>query len=298
MDRYESCGKGARTAGPTLFACCIWLILGGVAFAQTPQAKAWDILESGLDEHTSGRRASAVTTLGVLPGNARATEFAENALIDKNPVVRAAAATALGEMGSKSSIPLLKQILKDKENRVFYAAADSLLLLGDHAGYDLYVEMLTGERKSGEGYFEEKRKLLTDHKALALVALGVGIGYAPYASYGWIVWREFSKDYVSPVKVNALKKLANDPDVRIGQALVKAASDKHPKVRVAALRALALHGDPKLIVAIEPHMMDKKPAVRYMAAAAVLRLSGANDIRSLEDQDQASVPIAAWMEPY
>jgi len=295
MERNETCRNGPRTAGLTLFAGCICLIWGSVAFAQTPQTKAWDVLESGLNEHASGRRAAAVTALGVLPGSARATEFAENALKDKNPAVRAAAATALGQMGSKSSIPLLKEALKDKQNRVFYAAADSLLTLGDPSGYDLYVEILTGERKSGEGYVADKRKLLADHRALALLALGVGIGYAPYASYGWIVWRELSKDYVSPVKVNALKKLANDPDIRIGQALVKAASDKHPKVRVAAMRALALHGDPQLIVAIEPHMMDKKPAVRYMAAAAVLRLSLANDIRPLEDQ--TSAPIAAWLEP-
>jgi HEAT repeat protein len=73
--------------------------------------------------------------------------------------------------------------------------------------------------------------------------------------------------------VNALKKLENDSDVRIGKALVKAASDKHWTVRVAALSAIAHHGDPGLIYSITPNMTDKKAAVRYTAAAAVLRLS-------------------------
>jgi HEAT repeat protein len=75
------------------------------------------------------------------------------------------------------------------------------------------------------------------------------------------------------VRVNALRKLANDPDSRIGEALVKAASDKHWTVRVAALSAIARHADPSLISSITPHMTDKKAPVRYTAAAAVLRLS-------------------------
>jgi HEAT repeat protein len=86
-------------------------------------------------------------------------------------------------------------------------------------------------------------------------------------------WRELFHDYVSPVRVNALKKLANDRDPRIGEGLVRAASDTHTTVRVAALSAIARHGEPGLISAIEPHMTDKKAAVRYTAAAAVLRLS-------------------------
>jgi HEAT repeat protein len=82
-----------------------------------------------------------------------------------------------------------------------------------------------------------------------------------------------SKDYVTPVRVNALKKLANDPDLRIGRALVKAASDKHCAVRAAALDAIARHGDANLTGVVTLHMDDKKAAVRFTAAAAVLRLS-------------------------
>jgi HEAT repeat protein len=176
-------------------------------------------------------------------------------------------------MGAQSSIPSLKKALADKVSRVFFAAADSLLLLGDPTGYDLYCEVLTGERRSGEGLIGEKKKLIADRKEMVLLGIGVAVGFAPYAGYGWMMWQELSKDYVSPVRVNALKKLANDPDLRIGRALVKATSDKHWAVRVAALDAIARHGDVNLTGVVTTHMNDKKAAVRFAAAAAVLRLS-------------------------
>ena len=274
MRGEESGAKGPRTARVLIVTCCVWLIIGSrAAFSQTPQENAWQILQTGLIEHSTSNRAAAVRALGLLQGDPQAIQSAEKALRDKKPSVRAAAATALGQMGSRSSIPLLKEALADKNNRVFFAAADSLLTLGDPAGYDLYYEVLTGERKSGEGLIPEKKKLISDPRALTLMGLGVGIGFAPYAGYGWMIWQELSHDYVSPVRVNALKKLANDPDPRIGEGLVRAASDKHTIVRVAALFAIARHGDPGLVSAIEPHMMDKKAAVRYTAAAAFLRLS-------------------------
>ena len=266
--------KGPRSERVAFAACCIWLIFGSsAAFPQIPEEKAREILQAGLSEHSTSKRAAAVGALGFLQRDPPAIESAEKALGDKKPAVRAAAATALGQMGARSSIPLLKEALADREKRVFIAAADSLLSLGDPAGYDLYYEILTGERRSGESWLAEKKRLITDTRAMVLLGLGVGIGYAPYAGYGWMVWQELSKDYVTPSRIDALRKLANDPDSWIGEALVKAASDKHWTVRVAALSAIARHGDPSLISPITPHMTDKKAAVRYTAAAAVLRLS-------------------------
>ena len=274
MEKDANGAKRIRSARrAAVVGCGFWLIFGGALFAQALKEQASEILRSGIIEHKTSKRAAAVGALGLLPGDTWAVESAEKALGDKKTAVRAAAATALGQMGARSSIPALKKALADKENRVFYAAADSLLVLGDPAGYDPYYEVLTGERKSGEGLIAEKKKLITDERAMVLLGLGVGVSFAPYAGYGWMIWRELSKDYKTPVRVNALKKLENDSDVRIGKALVKAASDKHWTVRVAALSAIAHHGDPGLIYSITPNMTDKKAAVRYTAAAAVLRLS-------------------------
>ncbi|MGA8144913.1 MAG: HEAT repeat domain-containing protein [Candidatus Acidiferrales bacterium] len=269
-------GSGAKElwAARVLFAsCCIWLFLGSAAYPQTPREEATEILQTGLSEHETGKRAAAVAALGLLQNEPWAIEAAEKALGDKKPAVRGAAATALGQMGAKSAAPLLKAALEDKENRVFFAAADSLLSMGEASGYEVYYEILTGERKSGQGLIGAKKKLITDPRALVVLGVGVGISYAPYAGYGWMVWQELSKDYATPVRINALKKLANDPDSRIGEALARAACDKHKAVRVAALFAIGRHDDPNLIVPITPHMRDKKAPVRYMAAAAVLRLS-------------------------
>jgi hypothetical protein len=82
------------------------------------------------------------------------------------------------------------------------------------------------------------------------------------------MWRELSKGYATPVRLNALKKLANDPDSRIDKGLLRAACDRHGTVRVVALIAIGRHDDPSLIVSFAPHMIDKKTPVRYMAAAA------------------------------
>jgi HEAT repeat protein len=273
MCRKESGGKGLWAAIVLFASCWIWLLLGNAAYPQTPQEQAKVILLTGLSENNTSKRAAAVAALGLLQNDPWAIESAEKALGDKKAAVRAAAATALGQMGAKTSIPLLKTALADKEKQVFYAAADSLLSMGDSSGYDVYYEILTGERKRGEGLIAAKKKLITDERAMVLLAMGVGIGFAPYASYGWMVWQELSKVYATPVRLNALKKLANDPDSRIGKGLLRAACDKHGTVRVAALFAIGRHDDPSLIVPIAPHMMDKKAPVRYMAAAAVLRLS-------------------------
>ncbi len=270
---WRNYGKWLWASKVSIAACLAWLLCGNAAYPQTLQQKARAILQTGVSEHNTSRRAAAVSALGLLQNDPWAIESAENALGDPKPAVRAAAATALGQMEAKSSAPLLKKALADKENRVFFAAADSLLSMGDSSGYDVYYEILTGERKSGEGLIAAKKKLIMDERAMVLLAMGVGIGFAPYASYGWMAWQELSKDYVTPVRLNALKKLANDPDSRIGEGLLNAACDKHGSVRVAALFAIGHHHDPSLLLPIAPHMMDKKAPVRYMAAAAVLRLS-------------------------
>ena len=266
--------KGTRSARIPIAACLAWLIFGStVALPQSLQDQAWEILQTGQTEKAASNRGSAVAALGLLRDDPRAVEFAEKALADKKTGVRAAAANGLGQMGSRSSIPLLKEALADKQPRVCSAAANSLLSLGDPAGYDFYYEVLTGERKSGEGIIPEKKKLISDRREVTLLALGTAAGFAPYAGYAWMIYRELSHDYVSPIRINALKKLENDRDPQIEKGLLRGASDKHWRVRVAALSTIARHEEPSLIPAIEAHMKDKKAAVRYTAAAAVLRLS-------------------------
>jgi HEAT repeats len=58
--------------------------------------KAWRILREGLEDGNADKRAMAVRSLGLLPGNLEAERAATNALQDKKPNVRVAAASGAG----------------------------------------------------------------------------------------------------------------------------------------------------------------------------------------------------------
>jgi HEAT repeat protein len=263
------------------------LLAGGTCvFAQDLNQISWKILETGHKSRSRTERVMAVRALGVLPDNLRAAGLAEVALKDSKAEVRAAAAATLGRMHSLASIPLLKQALKDKDVHVSFAAASALLSLGDSTGYVVYYEVLIGERKSGEGPVEDQKKRVRDNRALTMMGLGIGMGFLPYAGYGWAMYQVLTKDYDGPVLVAAAQKLADDPDSHAVRALVQAASNKNWKVRQAALEALAQRRDPGLVESVAQHLSDKKQAVRCAAAAAVIGLSAPQKKEASKTQDK------------
>ena len=201
--------------------------------------------------------------------------MAENALADQNPTVRAAAARALGAMGAGSSPPKLKAALNDKEPAVVLAAAHSLFRLGDHEeSYEIDYEMLIGERKGAEGFVASQMDELKDAKAVAMMGVETGVGFAPFGGEAYEVFKRISKDDRTPVRAAAAQELAADRDPKISVALAKACADKKWRLRAAAVDAIAKRDDPTLLSAITPVLDDKISIVRYDAAAAVLRLSG------------------------
>jgi len=252
--------------------------------AQTSTRVAWDILEKGHASRHAKERINAVRALGQLQGNSRAVELAEDCIVDREPDVRAAAAMALGQLNSVRSIPLLRDALKDKNIQVDFAASNALLSLGDSSGYAIYYQVLIGQRKSGEGPVEEQKRLIKDPRAMTLMMLGTAAGFAPYAGYGWAMFQVISKDYAGPVRVQAVQKLAKDPDAQTEAALIKAASNKSWKLRMAALEALGQRGDPRLAGTLASHFSDKNQAVRYAAAAGFIRLSRAKESEIQQSQ--------------
>jgi HEAT repeat protein len=199
--------------------------------------------------------------------------MAQTALHDRKPEVRAAAATALGLMGSKESAPELKNALADKKPAVAMAAAHALQVLNDPAGYQVYYEVLTGERKSADGLVAQQMQTLKDGKKMAELGLEEGLGFIPYADIGFSAVKAVRKDDTSPVRAAAARALINDQDPRVSQALVRAASDKNWIVRASAILAIAKRGDPEFLNAIVPALSDKNGVVRSTAAAAVIRLT-------------------------
>jgi HEAT repeat protein len=204
--------------------------------------------------------------------------MAESALGDSKPEVRAAAATALGDMLSRASIRKLTEALSDRDPTVVLAAAHSLLTLHDHVAYDVYYAVLTGQRKASEGVVASERKVLQDPKKLAEFGVETGLGFVPLGGFGVSAVKMLTKDDSSNVRAAAARILAKDPDRESRDALVEALSDRSWVVRRAALEAIATRGDPDLRADVEPCMDDAKGAVQYTAAAAVIRLSEAQTV--------------------
>ena len=238
--------------------------------------KAWGILEAGVKAKRYEKRHDAIHAVGLLTGDSKAVALAEEALADRAPQVREAAATTLGQLHSATSIPKLELALNDKDSSVVLAAARSLGTLRDKQAYEACYEILLGERKAGKGFIAEQEEMFKDRKKLAEFAFEQGVGFNPFASMGWQIIKMLRKDDVSPVRAAAGAVLANDPDPRSGDALAKFSSDKSWMVRVAALEALAQRGDQAYLKDVEPHTSDEKDCVRYAAAAAIIRLNAAS----------------------
>jgi HEAT repeat protein len=244
------------------------------SFAVTGKQKAWAMFEVAAKAKGSAERAIGIRALGLLRDDAHARELAEGALDDLKPEVRAAAATALGQMRATQSIPKLQKLLSDDKVLVVMATAHSLRDLKDStSAYAVYYDILSGGRKSG-GPVSQQLDTLRDPKVLAKIGFEQGIGYIPFAGIGWDAWRYTHKKDPNPIRAVAATFLAHDPDPATGVALCAAMKDKDWIVRAAAIEALAQRGDPEFEGKIELSLFDPNPHVRYTAAAAVIRLTG------------------------
>lgn len=240
---------------------------------QVLRNRAWDMLWKGAHSSDAGQRSAAIGALGILRASPEVVRLAKHGLKDKDAGVRESAATALGEMHSSSSIPELKKALSDSNISVALAAARSLLLLKQKAGYDVYYAVLTGKRKSGQSLLQQQLDQIDTPQKMVEFVFDQGIGFLPYAGYGMEVIQALTKKDNSPMRAAAARMLARDPDPRSGRALAKACSDKDWIVQLAALRAVAMRGNPALLPAVETAMQDDNDTVQYTAAAAVLRLA-------------------------
>jgi HEAT repeat protein len=271
----NSCGELAMKPKYPKGLALLFLLLAAIipGLSQTKADEAWQIIRANANEKETSKRVQAVRVLSLLPGDAQAREIAENALKDKNPEMRSAAAIVLGELHARSSIPRLREILSDNEPSVVLAAASALMTFKDPAAYAVYYEVLTGERKTGAGLIATQMKTLKNPKKMAEMGVEEGIGFFPFAGIGLSAIKALRADDVSPIRAVAAKMLTDDKDPESGQALARATTDKSWIVRAAALEALARRGDPQFLDDVLPAMRDDNTAVRCTAAAAVIRLS-------------------------
>jgi HEAT repeat protein len=250
----------------------------------SPLDGSWQLLEAGVKSDKAGERAVATHALGLLHHNARASELAETALDDTKPEVRAAAAEALGKIGRKKSIPKLKKMLDDKDSKVVLSAAQALIELKNDDGYEVYYEILTGDRKAGSGLIASQEAILKDPKRLLDLGFHEGLGFVPFGGISYEAFKTITKDDTSPLRAAAAKKLAQDPDPATTKALTTAAGDKNWLVRAAALEALAHRGDASAAKTAALYLYDDKAEVKYAAAGAVIRLSAKQKGKNKKDE--------------
>jgi HEAT repeat protein len=255
----------------------------GQVSSEDPGEKAWGILRQGLKDTSADKRAKCVRSLGLLPGNPEALKAAFDALQDDKANVRLAAAMALGSMNAAQATVELKKVLEDSEPGVVLAAANSLLLLHDDLGYDIYYDVLTGERRAGKGLIKEQLSTFKDKKKVAELGFEQGIGFVPFAGMGYEAFKTVRKNDSSPVRAAAAKQLAHDPNPGTAKALVKATTDKNWQVRTAALEAIAQRGDGSLVSPIATALDDAKDVVRFTAAACIAHLSALPEKKNAAD---------------
>jgi len=235
--------------------------------------RAWKMLESAANGDDISQRRTAVRVLGLMRDDPRGLPIAEHALRDGKAEVRIAAALALAELQAPSSIPALRSALEiADEPAVILAVADALVKLQDDEGFQVYYEILTGQRKAKKGMIARQTDILTDPKKLAKLGFVQGLGFVPFGGMGWAALQEFRKGDPTPIRAASARVLAEDPDPDATRALLEAAGDNHWLVRAAALEALARRGDTAAADSVSAFFPDDNEVVRFTAAAAYLEL--------------------------
>ncbi len=238
--------------------------------------RAWEMLEGAAHDKEGARRAKVIRALGVLRPDGPALDLVTAALADKDPDVRAAAATSLGEMRAVSAIPQLEAALSDPQYSVVMAAAASLVLLKNDEGYEVDYELLTRERKSGEPLTQQAKDTMRDRNRMITLVIEQGLEFAPFGGYGVAAWQALhTMNNTAPVRAQAALSLARDPDPRSAAALLKATTDKQWMVRAAALKALGLRNDTHILAKLAPSLDDSVDTVRFAGAATIYRLASA-----------------------
>jgi HEAT repeat protein len=225
-------------------------------------------------------RLALFSAIGDLGANLKGVRLSERGLNDKDPDVRAAAATSLGEMKSRAAIPKLRIALADKAPQVSFAAAKSLWQLGDRTGRRVLLDILEGEKPASDSFIQsgkrDMQRKLQDPKGLAMLGAEKGAGalLGPF-SMGIPLMKELRGEGAGSPRAVSATMLAARPDKETIEALKRALSDRDWTVRAAAARAIGKLGRPDLSAFLTTALEDSKPSVRFAAAVSVIRLESA-----------------------
>jgi HEAT repeat protein len=255
----------------------VLVLVPNFTFAQAPTDRAWDTLLKAIGESVDHRRQALAALASIDPENDRAVKLAENALQDKDPLVREMAAMTLGEMKARQAVPSLREAISDK-GEVAFAAAKALADMGDSGGRDMFVEVIAGERSDAPGIVEKgirdaKHRLKHPQGLLLTGAQDTTAAFFGPASYGIVGAKEAFKEKGTSSRAIAAYYLSKDPDPYAVTLLEWALSDPNFGVRASAARGLAQRGNAGSIAKLEPLLDDSHDSVRTMAAAAIIHIT-------------------------
>jgi len=208
----------------------------------------------------------------------RGAHLAEGALQDKDPDIRAQAATTLGAMKYRPAIRLLHHALQDKAPQVSFAAARSLWELGDFSGRQVLLDVLEGTKGTSDGLVDSNVRDM--HRKLknkkGLVVMGAERGASELMgplSFGMPLIKQQFVGSPNAARAAIANLLARHPDRETLQALKVALMDRDWEVRASAAQAIGKLGRPETAKWLEYSLEDGKPIVRYAAAAGILRIT-------------------------
>jgi HEAT repeat protein len=269
----ESCKRRCKLRTRWIWPMCFILLITSRSFAteQPVTNHAWSILEAGFHDKKTEDQIQSISALGLMPGDAKAVKTAEDLLQDANADVSRAAVTALGEMNSTTSLPKIKALISHSDPKMIVTIAAVLTKFKDPEGYEIYYELLTGQRKGGGSVIDG----IKDKREMEKMGVKTAVGFLPGggAATGAYDYLKHNGSSRSNLDVTAVSELADDRDPVAEKAIVQASIGGKQVVQIAALRALAKRGDPSVIKDIEPAMDSDKAVVRYTAAATILHLS-------------------------
>jgi len=172
-----------------------------LAMGRTGQQEYGPILMDGMNDKDKESRLAAIKSLGLLAYAPAVNGIQKFTAENFSNVERLAATIALGNMGDKSLIPILQNLLDDEEPNIRWDAAIALSKLEDSSGFQVIVNLLD------RSYFDHFTEVNEEEEVQAiLVAIQV------------------SSQFPSKLFVNNLLKLA--------------AFDKNMQIRDLAIKTL------------------------------------------------------------
>ena len=252
--------------------------LGQVPVVGTAQ-RCRQMLEQASQDKNPDVRKDAVEALSLAGTNDALFQSLTSMIDDRDVPVRIALMRTLGDLKSRSAVPLLKKGLDDPVPEVALAAARALYGLHDPEGTRFLLAVVAGESKAASSYVSVQersalRLLHTPTKLFTLAAINA-VGLVPLPGLGLAVSsaQGILSQPDSSARAAALLLIGNDRNPALAVTVKGSLSDKEWSVRAAAVHVVATHPFPVLSRDLTGMLEDKKSAVRLRAAAAYIRLS-------------------------